>query len=407
LGNETHDPIREAGKLREHLSAFDRPIVFLIGAGASASVRAMDGTPLVPAVLALTEQCRIVSKSLGTWALDAWEQMVRDIESKSSVGTVATVEDLLSSIRDKLSAMSVDDISVGATYAQLQSLERAISDHIACAATPAQSRIPARLPHHSLARWIGRVQRSAAVEIFTTNYDTLLETALEDERLPIFDGFVGSSTPFFMPATLARADAAPAATWTRLWKIHGSVNWKMVVDPLRGNRIVRQLPGSSAHLILPSSQKYDQSRKLPYIAMLDRLTKALTERDGTLLITIGFSFGDQHINEILVDALERRDRLHVVALQFTDPPAEGELSRIALANPNVMAYGPKSAIIGGVRGNWRLLEPVTSSTSSISDVIFDSDAAPEVDDTELEGRFRLGDFNWFAMHLDEIAGARG
>ncbi len=36
------------------------------------------------------------------------------------------------------------------------------------------------------------------IELFTTNYDLLLEEALEDEEIPYFDGFVGSKKSFLI-----------------------------------------------------------------------------------------------------------------------------------------------------------------------------------------------------------------
>ena len=40
-----------------------------------------------------------------------------------------------------------------------------------------------------------------------------------------FDGFVGCNQPFFSHESLTRSESAPGPTWTRLWKIHGSINW--------------------------------------------------------------------------------------------------------------------------------------------------------------------------------------
>ncbi len=404
-----HDPVREAGKLRDHLSSLDRPIVLLLGAGASASVVGTDTKPLIPAISALTKNCHNSVVALGTWAELFWEGLIADLKAADSPLSIRdpTIEDILSAVRNKLTAMSSTDTSIGVTRAQLRNIEENISSNIAAAANPDASRVPIELPHHSLARWIGRVHRTSAIEIFTTNYDTLIERALEDERLPVFDGFVGSTRPFFWPPSLAHSDSAPAASWTRLWKLHGSINWRLQKDPLRGNRIVRDLPGADAHLILPSSQKYDESRKLPYVAMLDRFTRALSEREGCLVVTVGFSFGDQHINEILSDALDTQERMHVVALQFEDPDEGGALSALAAQHTNMLVYGPGLAIIGSVRGPWKLLEPTNDRSAQTVDVFFDSDAIERDDDDALHGKFRLGDFVWFAQFLDEIVARRG
>ena len=51
--------------------------------------------------------------------------------------------------------------------------------------------------HVDFANWILNASRSHAIEIFTTNYDYLLEIGFEKVNLPYFDGFIGSYEPFF------------------------------------------------------------------------------------------------------------------------------------------------------------------------------------------------------------------
>jgi hypothetical protein len=169
-------------------------------------------------------------------------------------------------------------------------------------------------------------------------------------------------------------------------------------------RIIRGPDSPEGELIFPSFYKYDESRKQPYVAMLDRLGRVLTAREDTILVTVGYSFGDQHINDVIFDALETRERLHVFALQHSDPAGEHELLKRAASRRNLLVYGPTSAVVGGVVGSWRLSEAVDDRTAGLLDVPFDSVAAPEADAVAVTGRFRLGDFHWFGRFLDEIAG---
>jgi hypothetical protein len=150
-----------------------------------------------------------------------------------------------------------------------------------------------------------------------------------------------------------------------------------------------------------------KTREQPYVAMLDRLGRVLTAREDTILVTVGYSFSDQHINEVIFDALDARERLHLFALQFSDPQDEQELVKRALRRRNILVYGPASAVVGGVRGSWRLIEPVDDRTADLLDVPFDSDAGPDAASAPVTGRFRLGDFHWFGRFLDGIAGADG
>jgi len=393
-----HDPQREVEKLRAHLAVHDKPIGFLIGAGGSSAVADMAGDVLIPAVDALTERCKQVVTDLG----DPYPTVYQKLENEFETDHPPNVEDILSSVRRKIGAMAVGDRLAGTDRQVLERIEETLRRTIAAAAMPAEDRIPGRLPHHALGRWIGRIPRSFPIEIFTTNYDTLLERGLEDQRVPLFDGFVGSRQPFFSAGSLMHEGIATGRDWARVWKIHGSVNWSRQTMRDGTKRIVRGEESDTGELILPSFHKYDESRKQPYVAMLDRLSRFLTSREDAVLFALGYSFGDQHINAVLFEALDLQPRVHVVALQYGELPLDGQLVQRSQQHPNLVVYGPTSAVVGGVVGGWRLLEPVDGTTAGLLDVPFDSDGLPDPDETPLTGRFRLGDFNYFAAFLDGI-----
>jgi hypothetical protein len=253
-----HDPKREVEKLRDHLASHDKPLAFLVGAGASVAVRDAANKPLVPAIAALGELCKTAVTTLGTEHAEAYGVVAA--EQGAQLGRDPTIEDVLSAVRAKIAAMGAADQLAGVTKNQLEAVEKEIRTTIAGVAQPDEARIPKRLPHHALARWIGRIDRKVPVELFTTNYDTLLERALEDERVPAFDGFVGSRRPFFSAASLQHADAAPGRRWTRLWKVHGSINWSWSESSDGVPRIVRAEEHGGGELIFPSLHKYDESR---------------------------------------------------------------------------------------------------------------------------------------------------
>lgn len=398
-----HDPRREVEKLRDQLASHDMPIAFLIGAGASCAVKDQEGEPLIPAVGALGELCQQAVAALGDHHHQVYDTVASHIEATPGRRPGgANIEEILSAVRLAMAATGPGDKVAGGTKAELEEIEEAIRARIAAAALPDEARIPARLPHHALARWIRRVERSVPVEIFTTNYDTLLERALEDERIPFFDGFVGGRKPFFLGATPVPA-YEPGPAWTRLWKVHGSVTWAWHKVPEAPARIVRGPEQPGGELILPSFHKYDESRRQPYASMLDRLARVLTVREGTLLVAVGFSFSDEHLNAVVFDALETRARLSVVALQHGDPADDHDLVKRARRHPNLLVYGPQRGIVGGEAASWRLAEAVDNRTADLLDIPFDSDAKPDPDDVADTGRFRLGDFVWLARFLDSLA----
>jgi hypothetical protein len=157
-------------------------------------------------------------------------------------------------------------------------------------------------------------------------------------------------------------------------------------------------------MILPSHWKYDESRKQPYMAYMDRLSRILNQ-EHALLITCGYSFGDQHINAILYGALDNRNTANVIALQFQDLNEGDKLIDAALQRSNLTVIGPNGGVVSGVWGLWQLTEAVENKTSSLMDCAFDSNALPEGESSpaagsaDLKGRMRLGDFNWFCRLL--------
>ena len=392
----THDPRRTVEALRDHLSRHDKPIAFLFGAGTSAAAKKTTAPdqPLIPPIAPLTALCAKAVKDLGADYEAAWDAIADEC---LAIDGNNFIEAILSRVRLKVDAVGPGESLAGLDRVRLVEVQEAIQKAIAVAVQPDDADIPDLLPHHALARWLGRVARQRPIEIFTTNYDLLIERALEDAQVQSFDGFVGSFRPFFSPDSLTRTDVAPAPAWTRLWKIHGSVNWQWV-DVGGSRRIVRTEPTLSGELILPSYRKYDESRKQPYVAFLDRLGRFLSQ-DDALLITAGYSFGDEHINDVIFQALGQPSRTHVIALMRSDPPDDGALAKACVKRPNVQALAQTKAWIGGDVAGWRLTEPVSQATATFMDVAFDSDAAPDPDQVSLTGHFRLGQFEWFSKFL--------
>ena len=194
---------------------------------------------------------------------------------------VPTIEHVLSHIRTLSSLCAEKGTIDGFLEETLVELDQAICHKVKEVVN--QTLPSSGTPYHALASWIQAISRDKPVEIFTTNYDLLLEQALEEQRVPYFDGFVGSDSAFLDLESMAEDDLP--ARWARLWKIHGSINWWMT----EGEKIRRcrdNVKGEQL-LIYPSHLKYDQSRQMPYYAMLDRL-RAFLRSDQCVLITCGY-----------------------------------------------------------------------------------------------------------------------
>ena len=383
----TFEVSKVTSDLRDHLAQHDKPIAFLFGAGTSCAIQKAGGGggPLIPTVAALTEICRKNVEALGDKFKAGWKALETNCTQSA---LIVNVETLLSRLRLIVTAIGKDDVLLGLTREELLTFEQSIRKSIATTTNPSLKDIPEDIPHRRFAAWIAKASRRLPIEIFTLNYDVLFELALERERVPYFDGFIGTLNPFFYGESLKRQDVAPPPTWTRLWKIHGSVTWKR--EKVGGaQRIIRTAPSDTGEMILPSLEKYDESRQQPYMAFIDRLQRFI-EADDAILITVGFSFSDEHINAVILEALAHRPRSHLYALQFSDLAPEHILRRRAQSQRNIAVITPQKGVLGGVEGDWQLLGELPTGVK-----IFQPDAGSGTK----SGKVALGDFNNFCDFL--------
>ena len=408
----THDPRQVIEDLRNHLAAHDRHLAFLFGAGTSSAVNIAPSevsgkkpkhTPLIPATEELTEVCAKAVAAMGEPQAAAWKILVKQCEC---AGRAANVENVLSNVRVKIDATVEGDSLVGLKRTQLCEVEKTICSAIAKSASPKEDRIPSRTPHDDFADWVKKINRPIPLEIFTTNYDVVLERAFEAARVPVFDGFAGAHRPFFFPECLDEDALLPGPKWVRLWKLHGSVNWVFEGEGTR-RRIVRSYVTESGELILPSDRKYFESRKEPYMSYMDRLSRVLNS-EHALLITCGFSFRDDHINGLLYGGLDNRNTANIIVLWHDSLKDTDQIVQAARRRSNLTVIGPNGGVVSGAWGLWQLTQPVDNKTHPFMDSAFDSNAVPEdegspaASSADLRGTMRLGDFNWFCRFLEEM-----
>lgn len=384
------EPVREAAEFRNQLSSDKRRLAFFFGAGISQAVG-------IPGLLPLTN---IVKDSLGKEHAPHYARLL----ARDKGGTIETVLNRVRLCREMLGSDATGKIE-GLSASEAASLDRAICRTI-------REHVGIRPPrglktHYIFAHWIKTITRAFPLEIFTTNYDLLLEMAMESAETPYFDGFIGSVSPFFRITTIdADFGGLPIPSvprdWVRLWKLHGSIGWVIIKDELTGSeRIVRRgdfQPSEGDELmVFPSRQKYSDSRRLPFLAYQDRLRRLLGSGE-TLFVTCGYSFTDEHINEIIFQSLRSNSRLAVTALCFDPLSSEAltnNLLRTTEGITNLTIYGPESAVVGGQRASWSM--------------------PPEKLLKDLEGQtfwdnerqvFRLGDFNFFVDFLRSFLSRR-
>lgn len=399
-GQSPHDAKKTLVDFREHLARHDKPIAFFFGAGTSCAVRVPSAPgeskteePLIPAVTDLTKKVKERAAALG----DKYEQAWGLIETRCKENNEGpNIENILSRLRMMLSAVGNTDTLVGLSRDEIEEMEECVRKKIAEVVTPDLSRIQGDLPHRQFSRWLVKRSRQDPVEIFTVNYDVLFEYGMELERIPVFDGFVGSYRPFFHPDSLRRKESAPGASWTRLWKMHGSVTWRRIEEDGR-ICVVRGKISDTGEMIYPSFQKYEESRQQPYAAFAERLSRFL-EQDDALLVVAGFSFGDQHINNLIFGALENRPRTHVYALQFVEPTDKDDLAKRATQRPNMIVVGPETGIIGGCRAAW-----ASEDNPDFMSTVYELKEGHVASGNAMNsGKMKIGDFANFAAFLEAM-----
>lgn len=340
----THCPYRRATDLLQRLAPGKMRVGFFIGGGCPLAVQVPAGDktePLIPEIGGLTK--RVKGFLDGKAELAAVGQLAWDRVTARGIPT-PTVEDILSHIRTLKSLCGNGQID-GFSEDHLGKLDRAICEEIRQIVS---KDLPANeTPYHVLASWIQAIPREKPVEIFTTNYDLLLEQALEAQRVPYFDGFVGSDSAFLDLESMAQDDLP--ARWARVWKIHGSINWWMTAN----NKIRRshdQVEGEQL-LVYPSHLKYEQSRQMPYYAMLDRLRVFL--RSGQcVLLTCGYSFADEHINAYIGQGLSGNPNAACFGMIFNDRVTAPKAVELAKRHANLTLLAADGGVIGTVERDW-------------------------------------------------------
>lgn len=386
-----HEPVRHLKYLRQSLSQDNESIGFFISAGCPLSVEMPEGKwPLIPDVANLTKH---ISEQLK----DDEKYKILLEELKKAEKNIENIEDILSFLRSLLSVSKGGKVR-GLTESDLKELEQKISSEIVI---KLNVELPStETPYHNLCNWIRSIDRKVAVELFTTNYDLLMEQALEDFEVPYFDGFVGAKRSFFDLRALE--DNLIPTHWSRLWKIHGSINWYQE-EIAEQKKVYRssEIKKDASHLIYPSHLKYEESRKMPYLALVDQLNRFIRKK-SSLLILSGYSFNDGHLNDTIVNALNANPTAMVLGLMF-DTYQNGESERypdaykLAKKQHNLNIWTFDKAIIGTNLGDWKN----KSIDGEDEDIIsFISNIDSDVDTIQV----KLGDFSIFTSFLKKMIG---
>jgi hypothetical protein len=188
------------------------------------------------------------------------------------------------------------------------------------------------IPHEMLlAKLVARDPHHGRARLFTTNYDTIPEQAMDRLGILYCDGFTGTVARRFNPSAydldvhypgdVAEGRVRRYDKFLHLYKLHGSINWRRdetsasapygivfqsttpLRDLARKDDAFSTLLGEGEGLaILPTAGKYGETLAMPYAHLFRAFAHSLAQPQ-TVLFIIGYSGWDAHVNQIVEDAL--------------------------------------------------------------------------------------------------------
>ena len=197
-------------------------------------------------------------------------------------------------------------------------------------------------------RIISRPINLRRTNLFTTNYDLVFEKAMDELGIIYVDGFIGGLKKFFhpesfnydyyYPATTTEGNISRMERVLHYYKIHGSLNWIDNDDDstwnIYGIEKKENEQESENVLIYPTPMKEQDTIGFPYSEMFRKLSNTI-QQPQSVLLCFGYSFGDYHINRIILEALSIpsfqliiisytwSDNIKKIYKQFKDEPSVG------------------------------------------------------------------------------------
>ncbi|HQU71404.1 MAG TPA: SIR2 family protein, partial [Calditrichia bacterium] len=206
------------------------------------------------------------------------------------------------------------------------------------------------------------------LQIFTTNYDRFIEAGADAAGLSLIDRFIGSLNPLFRSSRLdidihynppgIRGEPRYLEGVAKFTKLHGSLDWLNSWGQIRkmgipfGAKEVHpylDVPGTNGEealglMIYPNDAKDRETSLFPYIELFRDFAASIC-RPNNVLITYGYSFGDEHINRIIEDMLIIPST-HLVIISHGDP-----LKRILNTYERLGRHSQITLLIGNILGD--------------------------------------------------------
>lgn len=179
---------------------------------------------------------------------------------------------------------------------------------------------------------------SKQANIFTTNIDIFMETALEESNIDYNDGFSGRMRPVFSLSNFKKSvfkrslhfENVSEIPMFNLVKMHGSLTWQKESDQIFLSKLqhfdeaLLQKNGTDflddyekIAVINPEPKKLKESViDLIYYELL-RMYSSELEKENTILFIMGCSMNDEHIREITLRSADSNPTLKIFVFCYS------------------------------------------------------------------------------------------
>ncbi|MEZ9026862.1 SIR2 family protein [Vibrio cyclitrophicus] len=304
---------------------------FLLGAGASA-----DAIPDMARLIKIVED-KVRSNEIAQDLDELYDfshDQLKDLFSSVKAHSPKNLENILGTLYSKRAYLngigeleSVNDYLIKLIESQIYT-----SINIDCSGSDADKSLG--LYKQLYQKLALRNKDLSRVNVFTTNNDLLSETALSYLNINYNNGFSSGLSRTFNPARFSytfsrKVDVGmekyePLENMVYLYKLHGSISWVESDDNSFFN--IKEIdvepetkPKGENVLIYPTPLKQNKSLGSPYADLIRELQNKLLYQHGVLIV-IGYSFSDEHINNAIYAALASNPSLSIVI--FGSYPSE-------------------------------------------------------------------------------------
>lgn len=184
--------------------------------------------------------------------------------------------------------------------------------------------------------------------IFTTNYDLAFDKAFDRLGVNYINGFSGFHNRYFKPETFEYDIFFPGSTTQgkvqriekvlRYFKIHGSLTW-VNRDPSANcvygieelpMELIRKNEEYDSLMIYPTTVKKSYTLDYPYSELFRQFSVSIAQPQS-VLITFGYSFSDEHINDLIYQALTIPS-FTLIIVDFKGVDGSAEIKRLMELN---------------------------------------------------------------------------